>query len=900
MTSDDQIQLSKVHVTLGLKADGACPEVPGDALGHVTVGLNGFMNLLETQLGIPSSDVSFTTRLIQYLSCVEGADHKDAFYHASYEADPFSVARTLLKWRDQWYLAGWDGTFDSEVPKRLSDMAAIESHAVSEVELGLGQRVQAIIELLKENSIAIESIHLLDKLTDFPILWRRLIEAIDVSVSDAIDIVPQAENGTDLSKLQQQLLTSSDERIELAGDGSVVVLHADTALESSQLTARIAQQSLSGPPNETLAILAEKRGDVLDEALEGAGAPRLGYSALSPWRPVFQVLPLAFELLWTPLSPTALFQFLSHPVGPIPARIRERLAQTVAKVPGIGSAEWEEALSKCIENEEEAARERHEQNIQYWLESPRFPPDPGVDNSVLSERAQRVADWLQGAVAVAEDNAKKALYFIALNQALEFVQAINRLAAHGRTTLTRDNVLRLIDDVRGTGAIVADRHAEVVPGQSQALRADHSGAFYNPVDKVVWWDCQATDHVQRWPWSKVERAALADNGVLLQTEDEQLAWLGSAWLRPVLSAKEQCMIILHNDTDRHHPIWDQISSQIDGIIVLNASDHSTAESLSISHTTVEAQPLPMKSRWWQVPSGVELPTRDCESFSSLDAYIHSPYQWLLRYAARIRPGSLATVSDGNLLKGSLAHRLYEEFLNANPDVSAINPGHVSEWVDKHIGALLEQEGARLLEPGRQAERERFIIVLQESLEALVGHLLRARIIQVQMELPQEGTYVGGKLSGFIDLLATRADGHEAVVDIKFGGKSYRRNALIGGSYLQLATYAQLRQGNGAASPPALSYFIVNNSHMLSLNHNVFPEAESIVPSVQEDWSQYWHRFENTWQWRKAQFDKGLIEVTISGTEPTADPLPEEEGLAIPDASDSFNDYEFLTGWGPDE
>ena len=61
---------------------------------------------------------------------------------------------------------------------------------------------------------------------------------------------------------------------------------------------------------------------------------------------------------------------------------------------------------------------------------------------------------------------------------------------------------------------------------------------------MIWWDCQATDRVQRWPWSRSERAALAANGVQLQTEDEQLEWLGRAWLRPVLAARERCVFIL--------------------------------------------------------------------------------------------------------------------------------------------------------------------------------------------------------------------------------------------------------------------------------------------------------------------------------------------------------------------
>ena len=96
---------------------------------------------METQLGIPATDTPFTTRLIQYLASIDRCNHPGAFYHASYAADPFSVARTLLQWHDQWYLAGWAGECREDSPARLLDMAAIEADAKHQVDAGLGQRI---------------------------------------------------------------------------------------------------------------------------------------------------------------------------------------------------------------------------------------------------------------------------------------------------------------------------------------------------------------------------------------------------------------------------------------------------------------------------------------------------------------------------------------------------------------------------------------------------------------------------------------------------------------------------------------------------------------------------------------------------------------------------------------
>jgi ATP-dependent helicase/nuclease subunit B len=893
---------SAIEVTLAIKGDGALPEYSADALGAVTVGPLGFLGLLEARLGIPSRDTSFTTRLIQYLGCIDQLDHTQAFYHVSYEADPFSVARTLLQWRDQWYLAGWRGDFSPGAPSRLAQMATIEQIAAPAVDPGLGQRIQRVMDLLPDNPVAIGGITLRDARADFPWLWQQLITAVGAPVTEQAEYAPQGHEDTDLHRLQQQLLNNTKDKIQLRGDGTVIGLRADSPQESAPLTALLTQGWLAESPQHSIALLAEARGELLDDTLEHLHSPRLGFSALSPWRPVFQVLPLACELLWEPLNPTALFQFLSHAVGPIPRSIRTALAKTVADTPGIGSKAWQTALSASLaEMEDDAKRKKLEQSIRYWLESPRFSPQAGVDSKTLAERAQKVADWLQGSREKNDDLALKSLYNIALNQALEFANAIDRLKAHGRDPLTRDNVRRLIEDVRGTGAPITDRSAEVIPGQPRVLRADHAGGFGPQpecaVDNVIWWDCQATDRVQRWPWSRTERAALTADGVHLHSEDAQLEWLGKAWLRPVLCARERCTFILHDDAERHHPLWDQVASLTEGLPILYIAGSETAAQLGVTQRPLPARGLPPKVRWWQLPPSVTLPARDTESFSSLDAYIHSPYQWLLRHAARVRPGSLGQVSDGNLLKGSLAHRLYEEFFNAHPVIGKIDTSAIDDWVDVHIRTLLQQEGALLLEPGRQAECERFITQVQDSLTTLVEHLQSAAVVSVQMELQQEGLYPGGKLNGFIDLLATRADGQEAVIDIKWGGRKYRREALLSNSYLQLATYAQLRRNNGAALSPALSYFIVMDSTMLSMDHAFFPNADILKPEGAENAAQYWRRFEHCWRWRKAQFDRGLVEVTVSDTEPDANSDPGDEGLPIPAASDNFSDYRVLTGWG---
>ena len=118
--------------------------------------------------------------------------------------------------------------------------------------------------------------------------------------------------------------------------------------------------------------------------------------------------------------------------------------------------------------------------------------------------------------------------------------------------------------------------------------------------------------------------------------------------------------------------------------------------------------------------------------------------------------------------------------------------------------------------------------------------------------------------------------------------------------LTLRESRRARLAAGARSFPLLSYFIVSDAHMLNLAHHFFPHAETISPATGENPAQYWERFQHTWRWRKAQFDAGLIEITVAGTEPTENSSPGEAGLPMPEASDAFSDYKALTGWGDNQ
>jgi RecB family exonuclease len=395
---------------------------------------------------------------------------------------------------------------------------------------------------------------------------------------------------------------------------------------------------------------------------------------------------------------------------------------------------------------------------------------------------------------------------------------------------------------------------------------------------------------------------LQQNGVHLQSLDTKLSYLGETWLRPVMSSKNRIIFVLHYSDEEHHPLWDQITACSDGWIELDAEEliqsGKNIPELNVKSLPLEPKPLPPIKRWWKLRNGDLLEKREIESYSSLDAFIKSPYRWVLRYKAKLKEGSFAALPSGNLLKGSLVHRLIEDFFAENTKWIAMTDQNINQWINKRIPLLLEQEGALLLVPGQTVEKEAFVETSKRAIVALVSNLKGAGIKTVDVESYGKCNFVGGELAGFIDMLLTDKKKREIVLDVKWRGAKYRTQDLRENTQIQLATYAFIRKNITRASTwPPQAFFIIENAQILAQTKEAFPSAILCSSNNGEMTKELWSRIEETWKWRRNQMNKGMIEVTIEGAEPDDSSVPPDNGLILEDHYNNFNEFAILTGWG---
>lgn len=869
------------RITFGWHLDGQRATQPADSLGASVVGPLGFLNILETQLGLLALHPSQAERIVQYRDCLQKLDNDQRFYHWSFATDPLGTAACLLDWRDQWILHGWNGTMADEAPKRLRDLIEVESLTNTAVSPNIGQRLNAVHQALQHRKPDVEQVQLVDSAETFPARWQMVLAALPIVGPVALQPAGQGFLKTLQQQLQAAATGQTPKKLPWQDDGSVLVVQAETTtLAALWLSTQLAVD------RQTL-LVSGGDGARLDAMLAAACLPRQGLKEASAFRPALQVLPLVLELLWDPPNFYALVQFLTHSVCPIRGYARRRLAEKVADAPGIGGAYWQRTLAEIDKHYGAEQAPKVREQIAAWIEHTRFPSEFGAPLDAVIERVERLADFFRQRLGE-PDTAQRLAFHAGFGQCKACLESLKGLQAQGANRIRPRQLQKLVAQATANGSDNPLWPAEVGAGQV----VSQPGAVIEPVERVIWWRLAMPVLPGSDPWSASEVRALRQAGTVLAEVADRLDRAAHDWLRPMMAAQEQLVLVLPPPGEEVHPLWQMIGAVVDQArtIDLETLLLTGAETM----TAVASVPLPAPKRWWQLPDDVAIALRPKESFSSLEQLLFNPNQWLLRYPAKLQPSRIVSMGGDFRMLGNLAHGLIEQYF-LHPSALVMSEAEFDVWFAESFSVLVDQEGAILRSPGRGADLEGFRYRLHHSMRSLRYQVAKAGMVQVLPERGVAGQFPGGELAGSADLVMRNGRGERAIVDMKWSGIKKFPDKLKRNRHLQLAIYAELlRQETGAW--PSVAYYILDRARFLAPDDRAFPDAE-VVPSADgENTAQLWQRFLATWRWRVAQIQSGQIEVVLDAIPATEDSEPPAEAMTMETLNEAYNDYRALAGW----
>lgn len=874
-----------IEILFGKHLDGSRGVGLPDSLGKATFGPEGMLNFLETHLGLLTIHSSQTERIIQYRDILNQFK-EGAFYQASFELDELGTSSTLLQWRDEWYLNGWEGEIIGQSAERLTALANIEKQAASKVSMNAGQRLQKICLALGQSlKVPIKHLKLLENLNKYPKAWQNVFKVLNPEYQS---IVPCSSNSL-LADIQSRFASGKldGSTIPWRDDGSVRILQSDlSVLAANALATEMKSQAV-----ECL-LVADRHTSLLDEVLQSHGLPIQGLDELSTFRPALQVLPLALQQLWSPVDVHALLEFLTHPICPVPSSVRRKIAKLVASKPGIDDKAWLQLIDENA-SEETKSKERAQNALIIYLLGERYEPQQGAAIERILRLSDDLTQYFKNRLA-SESSMEIMAFKAGYQQCVAFAKAVGALRDQGVLFLKRRQLELLEEQATAVGVAHGLGRTEVGAVAYSRHPAEVSGDY----EHVIWWQPTMPSLPSNYVWSHSELKVLQTSGVELPRLTDQLTWMMSDWIRPLLAARDKLTLVLPSSEEEAHPILLMIKALCPDMPE-QTLDAAVLQGDWLGTMPILASPLPPIQSKWQLPANSFSTTREKDSYSSLNIQLNNPSQWLLRYVANIKQSNLLAIPDDFTLMGSLAHRMIELLFKEHAlNALTWREEELQKWFEPTFQALIQREGAVFLMLGKHNEAAVFRGQLYTAIHRLLGILDRAKTQTVESEYALNGMFNGGNLGGSADLVLTLPIYGAVIVDMKWGGKKYETR-LKNNQHLQLVMYGELyrQMGHSLAKP---AYYILSSNRMIYIDHGLFPQEKPLEQNEDAPTAAtLWQSFHVTWRWRQEQLKKGSIHIAIEANTESLEACP-EDGFPLDEPSDRYNPYLSLCGWRNDQ
>ncbi len=843
---------------------GAWPGPLGDdsaSAGEVWVGAAGLVLSLETELGLTRPKVSAAHRRAALVPAMTGME---GFWSESAEADPLGSARELLRWRDFLRLHGWRG--EGPAP-RLEQLAAVTDEVCIR-HPGISDRLEAAVDALGARGTDIELVTVFDPVESFPKTVRDVFEALrrrGVKIRKC-DPKPVAAAG--------DLAAAGKKNFAPAGDGSLQMIRPHGPLEAAEETA--AWLSAQGDAGGVVFIGTDP---ILDAALSRHGLPTTGAPGSAHSNGLLQALPLMLSMAWKPADPQRAVELLMLPRSPVPRPVARALARALHQWPAVGSEAWNKAMAESLDKIEDPDRRANLGKRLDAIFNPflaRSMPYPAEE---ISKRVSVLLRWIHGNIPQADDPAPWA----AAAMQCAALQELTDLSGYSSFSAAQlDNFI----------ALSSDAIAPVSPFDHEAgfSVVGSPGAIVGPARRVIWWsfNLDSIPRPQEISLTAAERAALAKAGVVLPDPGDEAERIAAMWRRPLEQTAETLMLVCPErgptgEENYPHYLWDEIAAGL-------AKDKSPAP-LTSKRTigkgapaleTVKRLPLPAPQADWRIGPG-QISRRPTESPSSVGCMIGCSFKWLVDYFSKAYFGLGQTLPDMEdpALIGTTLHLIIQKILES--------PGGLPADPAAEAGRIFEEEIPKLAAPfflpGSESARVTVRNAAAASAEGVVQLFRDNNLTVLATEDPVEGQAFNGVYRGIPDIVTGP---NNAVIDLKWGGLSYRTQSLEKGTSYQLASYAYLlSQGNPADFPQA-AYYIMRSRRLVGLA-GAFGDRGVGGPSLVETWNGLNAAHDAV----REAVEEGRFAATANGDPPEEDAL--EDGVLVLKPPCYFCDYAALCG-----
>lgn len=747
------------------------PDVRGRVLlDTLVIGPLGLLQELELRLGLTTTGTSALMRTVNYMALLRNyfTEHPDLPFAESFRADEYNVAAELLRWRDQLQLAGWNSSMRG-ISRRIDLLADLEAGFACPA---LGDRWQAVMEELPNHDLSDWTLELhCPKRLLFP-LYGRLFER--------------------LSECGAKILEPESAPI---GPGTVYRIRVRDLSEAFRAIPTL---------DSTQWTLICSHGKLLNNVLRLNGCPTTESSIRENDSSIVQLFESGFSLFIHPSDelPEAvdiyrLLNYLQARPNPIPSRINLALQRLLLSEAGIDPACWQAAIDEALATGDNPDRDRR---LVERLLRPFFAAIPAreIPLDLLKAYARSLRGWaLQRSHLSVETAEALPLLAEMCDVMLAMLESYSGKVIDGRLLQGWISSIRTDATIRNTEAQVGS--FDVVA---------HPAALVDPVDRAVWVDCAGMPelHYDFEFLGPDERRGLERHGVKVWSRTEEMKAELELIRRGVGQVRRE-LILITPESDRGeslepHPIVGEFSCE-----------ERTPFSLPTAEETMHRPKVCTKQAEYHLSPGRITP-RGKESYSSLDLLIQRPFDYVMQYAARLRPGGLGELDELDRIEGNVAHRTLELIARAaNNNCDIMSQIIIArEKFDRYFLEAVRQCGMGLLLARHAIERKVFQERLRDALSNLMQILIHYGLQVEGLEMEASTPLLAGNgpmLAARVDLLLRNGEGNPVIFDLKWSRSEKRYEALIReGRDMQLRIYDCAVSGDRKRPVAATGYFLL--------------------------------------------------------------------------------------------
>lgn len=913
------IAVTHIKIIFGLTLDENAifappPQYNTPFEGTHIVGQRQFLHLFESLLGLAGHieriehirTEIYRQALARFLRL-----YPTAFFAAAFDADQLATAEALLARRDELLLAGYN--FDARTaPERLATIADIEHTLTDDFALpkGYADRFETVLQkivtqqpFLSHLKSAISQILLNEPLDILPPQYQRIFAALSAQGIDIQQVeLPkiQENNVSDLGVFKKFICSEQKPETDnpFQNDGSLLLIEADNDALSAAFLAKVFEKNPKFKPHFLIADNARS----LDAAFIQNGIPAFGVLSQSFGRPTLQLLKLVTTFIWRPLDPHKVLEFVTLQTKPLADDLATVIATLIAQRPGTNGEQWYYEVNNYFEKLEakgDPNRAEIKRQFEFWFDRPTYD----IEKSAPTDEIIAIFDFLsRWASDTFEVNNKNTSLLVLAEQAKRVREYLEMLP-------TNDKFLTYLELERIIRTIYEPAPVQPCPTEKGSFPyTTHSASILSDVAQLVWWHFANTEGGHFFSrWYTPELDFLAEKKVFLTSPKKENAL--QVWQRKqaILRTQKQVIFIYNKKANgkdcEEHPLISHLRACFKGfddkILKINKLNNSNF-SLNLPNFAALEPHILRKPRPFVSITTSRLTQREEETLTSLETLFYYPHQWVFKHKARLNKSHILSVVKENTLKGNLAHRFFELILNEikDDDLNIWTREKINEKVDNYSKRLFQNEAATLLMYGYEPQRVQFLRQVKYAIWTLISSI-RENEWQIEAtEQDLKGKFSGLSVKGKADVVLSRQNGEKTVLDLKWGGRSYRESLIRNGEDLQLVMYSRLLSEKEEWAQTA--YFIIENARILARNSVAFKEARALTPdkdAVAEK-AKTWDLMLKTYNWRKHQILRGWIEIRTTQTVNALDELHGEsllQVLEMKNADSKFDDYQSLIG-----